>query len=99
MTPTNLAEPPPTCMIYNKTVIPGVNDNFAEFQRLVNDPERSASCESDCLPNCEETAYDYTMHFAPLNLEQLCKPNSKTSKVSAHSERTMFIAFNCPPFC
>jgi hypothetical protein len=51
----------------------GYNNNLLIFEEAINDVNNSANCEKLCLPNCEETMYEYTIDSTELDTEKLCK--------------------------
>jgi hypothetical protein len=58
----------------------GYNNNLIIFEEAMNDVNNSANCEKLCLPNCEETMYEYTIDTTELDTEKLCK-DKETKKV------------------
>jgi hypothetical protein len=61
----------------------GFNNNLIIFEEAMNDVSNSANCENVCLPNCEETMYEYTIDTTELDTEKLCK-DKETQKVGQH---------------
>ncbi len=38
-------------------------------------------CEAGCLPNCEETVYDYSTSITEIDFEDICDDKTETKKV------------------
>ncbi len=47
----------------------------------MNDLRASTACEKQCLPNCEETVYEYSVSNNELNLDKLCEDGTETRRV------------------
>ncbi len=54
---------------------------FLQFEAAMFDIGKTTACEKQCLPNCEETVYDYSVSTAELNLDALCAANTQTREV------------------
>ena len=52
-----------------------------EFHQRMNDVDASVECEHKCLPNCEETAYEYSLSVTTLNTQELCLDGTDTRQV------------------
>jgi hypothetical protein len=46
----------------------------------MKDSNNTKDCEKMCLPNCDETTYEYTVDTTELNTDELCS-NEDTRKV------------------
>jgi hypothetical protein len=58
----------------------GYTNTVQAFDNAIRDSKNSKNCEELCLPNCEETAYEYTIDTTELNTDDLCG-NKDTRKV------------------
>jgi hypothetical protein len=58
----------------------GYNNSLLAFDDAMKDVKNTKDCVRICLPNCDETTYEYTVDTTELNTEELCK-NEDTRKV------------------
>jgi hypothetical protein len=67
----------PTCNSFEGG---GYNNSLLAFDNAMKDSNNTRNCEKMCLPNCDETTYDYTVDTTELKTEELCA-NKDTRKV------------------
>ena len=58
--------------------------SLPKFQMHMNDVKASEKCENHCYPNCEETAYVYSLSVTTLNTQELCLEGTDTRKVCTY---------------
>ena len=49
-----------------------------EFDKHMSNAKNTARCETQCLPNCEETTYDYSISVSSLSMRSLCQKGKDT---------------------
>ena len=47
----------------------------------MEDPDVLDHCTHECLPNCEEVTYSYTLDTTDLDADKLCRDGSDTREV------------------
>ena len=57
------------------------NTSLSNLDYDMKDVKKSAKCEKQCLPNCEETTYEFSMSISKLDLPRLCEDNTWTQYV------------------
>ncbi len=76
---------PPLCTTYNDG---GEHRNsLRKFGRKMNDFHESIRCEKECLPNCQETVYDFNVGVTKVNIEEVCEEGSETREVTDSHKR------------
>jgi hypothetical protein len=60
----------PMCTSYKGD---GYNNSLGAFTSAMEDSKYSNPCLDLCLPNCDETSYEYGIDTTELNTEELCK--------------------------
>jgi hypothetical protein len=72
---------PPICTTF---VGDGYNNSLGAFNSAMEDTNMSRLCLDECLPNCDETTYEYSIDAVPLDIGDLCEHSWKSSyRVSA----------------
>jgi hypothetical protein len=61
----------------------GHNNSLKIFEDAMNNVRHSQECRDECLQNCDETTYDYTIDTTELNTNTLCE-NKETKKVVSY---------------
>ncbi len=51
------------------------------FEKTMTDSDNGQTCATECLPNCEQTTYGYSVDTGILDVRNLCKAGSDTRKV------------------
>jgi hypothetical protein len=67
----------PTCNSFKGD---GYNNSLLAFDTAMEESNNTKDCDGICLPNCDETTYEYTIDTTELKTEELCK-NKDTQKV------------------
>jgi hypothetical protein len=58
----------------------GYRNSLQDFEKAMDDGKHSLDCQKKCLPNCDETTYEYTIDTTELNTGELCE-DKETKKV------------------
>jgi hypothetical protein len=58
----------------------GYTNSILAFNEAMGDRNNTMNCEELCVPNCDETTYEYTIDTTELSTEELCN-NNETKQV------------------
>ncbi len=61
----------PLCTSYNDKKTN--NNSRWNFEMAMDDAEVNKACTNGCLPDCEETDYDFQVDTTNLEVDRLCK--------------------------
>jgi hypothetical protein len=53
----------------------GYTNSLLAFNKAMGDGNNTKNCEELCLPNCDETTYEFTVDTTELDTEELCNTN------------------------
>jgi hypothetical protein len=59
----------------------GYTNTLLDFDNAMKNVNNTQNCGNECLPNCDETTYKYTIDTTELNTEELC--SEKDTKMYA----------------
>jgi hypothetical protein len=71
----------------------GYVNSLLSFDKAMEDGNNTKDCEEVCLPNCDETTYEYTIDTTELNTEELCR-NTDTKKVQSIVALACYTQYN-----
>ncbi len=62
----------PLCNAYNDGTT-SCNNSRLQFEHAMDNSSFYKSCSEQCLPNCEESDYDFQVDTTKFNLERMCQ--------------------------
>ena len=56
-------------------------NSLEDFEKMMEDPQVLDRCTHECMPNCQEVTYSYTMDTTSLDATKLCHDETYSREV------------------